>query len=224
MARARGSAITAASGVSTFALLFLLVSAPALAGEVRVQVVDGDGHPVENVAIVIRGLDGDVEHPEPGEAVVDQVDQEFVPPAIVIPVHTRVRFPNNDDIRHHVYSFSEAKSFELALYEGEPARPIAFPNPGIVAIGCNIHDWMRAHIYVVDSPWHGLTDGDGVFEMSGLPVGSYRVEAWHHGLVDERQAADEFALDAGVVAEVEVAVDIEAAPAPRRSPRDRRYR
>lgn len=226
MARWRGSGIARASWQLMAGLGLSLAGATVLAGEVRVQVLDADGEPVEKAAVVVRAIDALPERLAAGQAVIDQVDQEFVPSAIAVPVNTRILFPNNDDIRHHVYSFSEAKSFELPLYEGEPPRPIEFPNPGIVTIGCNIHDWMRAHIYVVDSPWYGLTDGNGAWRVSGLPAGEYqyRVEVWHHGLAEERQTVGEVGLERGGAAEVQAVVEIEAAPVPRRTPRRDRYR
>ena len=84
--------------------------------------------------------------------VVDQIDKEFVP--YVKPVRTGsfVQFPNKDHIRHHVYSFSAPSKFELPLYMGTPAQPVLFDKPGVVKLGCNIHDWMIGYVYVTDSP------------------------------------------------------------------------
>src|SRR5882672_5225476 len=90
--------------------------------------------------------------------VIDQIDKEFVPGVKVIQVGTAISFPNKDNIRHHVYSFSPAKKFELPLYKGVPAAPIVFDKPGVVVLGCNIHDWMIAYVYVVESPWFGKTE------------------------------------------------------------------
>ncbi|MCH8506050.1 MAG: methylamine utilization protein, partial [Ectothiorhodospiraceae bacterium] len=114
-------------------LVLALSGMTARAAQLLVHVQDAEGQPVESAAILVRALDQPREPPSGREEIVDQVDREFVPAAIVVPVNTRILFPNNDDIRHHVYSFSEAKSFELPLYTGRPARPIEFPNPGIVA-------------------------------------------------------------------------------------------
>ncbi|MCC5859312.1 MAG: methylamine utilization protein [Ectothiorhodospiraceae bacterium] len=195
----------------------MLISPGALAGgEVRVTVQGADGAGVEHAAIVLRGPEDAWEPPSDNEATIDQIDREFVPPAISIPVNTRVLFPNQDDIRHHVYSFSSAKSFELPLYKGMPARPIRFPQPGIVTIGCNIHDWMIAHIYVVDAAIHGLTDAEGVWAAADVPAGRYRVEVWHHGLDEERQTTGEIRVEPGTEVDLEVSVEVASRPAPRR--------
>ena len=91
------------------------------------------------------------------DAVVDQVDKEFTPKVNAILVGTSVIFPNHDNVRHQVYSFSPAKRFELPLYAGVPAQPVVFDTPGVVVLGCNIHDWMVGYVYVSESPYFAKT-------------------------------------------------------------------
>jgi hypothetical protein len=119
---------------------------------------------------------------------MDQVHKAFIPAVLPIPVGTEVRFPNNDQIHHHVYSFSRAKSFELPLYKGETASPVVFDKPGIVKIGCNIHDWMSAVILVVPSSFYVMTDREGNFTLADVPSGTYSLACWHersHAKVEE---------------------------------------
>lgn len=201
------------------AVSMLAVGVVANAAELRVTVTSGDEQPVADAAVVLRSLDDSPALPAQPQAQVDQIDREFVPSAISVPINTRVLFPNKDDIRHHVYSFSEAKSFELPLYTGTPARPIEFPSEGIVTIACNIHDWMIAHIYVVDSPWHGVTDETGGWQTDALPAGRYALEIWHHAMADSPRRITEFEWDAQASQHLEARVDIASGPAPRRAPR-----
>jgi hypothetical protein len=98
---------------------------------------------------------------------------------MVIRKNTLVYFPNSDDVRHHVYSFSPAKKFELRLYHGKTAEPVLFDQPGKVALGCNIHDSMVATIYVVDTPYFTQSDQDGLAVLERLPVGSYHLNIYH---------------------------------------------
>ena len=119
--------------------------------------------------------------------MVDQVGKEFVPRVMAIFVGTTVTFPNHDNVRHHVYSFSPAKRFELPLYSGVPAQPVVFDKPGVVVLGCNIHDWMIGYIYVSESPYFAKTASDGKAVISDLPPHVYTVRVWHP---DQDEAED----------------------------------
>jgi plastocyanin len=115
-------------------------------------------------------------------AVVDQINKQFAAQVSVVETGTAVIFPNKDNIRHHVYSFSSAKPFELKLYSGKPSNPVVFDRPGIVTLGCNIHDQMLGYIVVVDTSWHAVADVRGVVVLKGLPAGDYLVHAWSPGV------------------------------------------
>ncbi len=97
---------------------------------------------------------------------MDQVDRQFSPYVLAVHTGTRVLFVNNDSVAHQVYSFSPAKRFELALYHGKPREPVVFDQPGIVTVGCNIHDNMVGYLYVTDAPWFGTTGNDGVWRSA----------------------------------------------------------
>jgi len=101
------------------------------------------------------------------------------PGLLPIVVGTAVRFPNHDQIHHHVYSFSPTKTFELPLYKGEAAAPVVFDKVGAVKIGCNIHDWMSGIILVLPSPHFAVTDSAGHFVLGDMPGGTYTLVAWH---------------------------------------------
>lgn len=113
-------------------------------------------------------------------AVIDQINKEFVPKVAIVEAGAEVTFPNKDNIKHHVYSFSPAKVFELKLYSGVPAKPVVFEKPGIVTLGCNIHDGMIAYVYVVDSPYHTLTDAAGKAKLADIPATDYTLQVWHY--------------------------------------------
>ena len=156
------------------------VAAHAQTSEIVVQVTDSRGKPVVDAVVVAVPADANARTVgRSREAVVDQVGKEFVPRVMAIFVGTTVRFPNHDDVRHHVYSFSPAKRFELPLYSGVPAQPVVFDKPGVVVLGCNIHDWMIGYIYVSDSPYFAKTAGDGKAVISDLPPRAYVVRVWH---------------------------------------------
>ena len=128
---------------------------------------------------------------------IAQADKQFQPQVSVVTRGSTVAFPNRDTVRHHVYSFSPAKRFEIKLYVGTPAQPVVFDQPGIAVLGCNIHDQMAAWVVIVDTPWYGRSGADGRW-LSALSVapGSYRLRTWHPGLPVGVAPADE-ALQVG---------------------------
>ena len=161
------------------ALLFPL-AAQAQAAEIAATVLDEQKRPLADAVVVAVPSDGSLRAASsPREGVVDQVDKEFTPRVTAVLVGAAVRFPNNDNVRHQVYSFSPAKRFELPLYAGVPAQPVVFDKPGVVVLGCNIHDWMIGYVYVSESPYFAKTGADGRALLSELPPREYVVRVWH---------------------------------------------
>jgi plastocyanin len=168
-------------------LLALAPAAHSAAATLEISVVDEQGRPIEDVAVYATPTHG-VEHAGTTaatanaatgpKAIMDQHDMQFVPHLLVVQSGTEVSFPNGDNVSHHVYSFSETKKFELALYKGEVYPPVLFDRPGIVALGCNIHDGMLGYIVVVDTPHFAKTDEQGVALIDGVSSGDYVVAAW----------------------------------------------
>lgn len=174
--------------MQAFKFLLALVSTAAfgaaapsdsLARTVAGQVLDHDGKPVENAVVFVQepATLPPLAASEP--AIMDQFNKTFIPEVLPIAVGTQVRFPNRDQIRHHVYSFSRPKRFELPLYKGEGAPPVLFDKPGVVKIGCNIHDWMSAVILVLPNDRFAVTRADGTFSLPELDAGTYSITAWH---------------------------------------------
>lgn len=110
---------------------------------------------------------------------IEQADREFVPYVSVIQVGTAVTFPNRDPILHHVYSFSPAKPFEIKLYGGKSPTEVVFDRAGVVALGCNIHDWMIGYILVVPTAYFAKSEASGIARLRDLPPGTYEIRAWH---------------------------------------------
>ena len=155
--------------------LWLSAGAKVYALEVHVQDAQGDG--LSNAVVALHGREP-VTAPAETYALVDQVGREFVPYVAAVQVGSWIRFPNSDDIRHHVYSFSPAKRFELKLYHGSTAEPVKFDTAGQVVLGCNIHDSMVGYVYVLDTPYYALTDSRGLVTIDA-PAGQYQLEIQH---------------------------------------------
>ena len=150
---------------------------PSISG----RVTGADGKGIADAVVFVQSPESRTHWPAgvTPMATMDQIEKTFVPGLLPIVVGTRVRFPNHDQIRHHVYSFSRTKTFELPLYKGEDAAPVLFDKVGVVKIGCNIHDWMSGIILVLPTPYFARTDADGHFMLADLPRGKYTVVAWH---------------------------------------------
>jgi plastocyanin len=155
------------------------MAGPGWGASLEVRVLDNRGEPLGNVAIYAVPSSAAAGAPITVEpAVMDQASNAFVPHLLIVQTGTPVLFPNNDTVSHHVYSFSEAKTFELGLYKGNAHPPLLFDKPGVVVLGCNIHDGMLGYIVVVDSPYFALTDSKGKVFLAALPEGNYTVHAW----------------------------------------------
>jgi hypothetical protein len=156
---------------------------------------------------------------------MDQRDQQFAPHVLAVQRGTAVSFPNSDQIRHHVYSFSEPKRFELRLYSGVPADPVVFDRAGTVVLGCNIHDDMIGFVRVVDTPWFATSGEDGVARIEKVPAGRYRAELWHPRLpADAPPAVLELTIGAEEPARLDATLGLGPEPQPdrpRRLLRDR---
>ena len=169
----------------------LAAAVPARAASVELQVTDAGGKPLPGAALFLESKDARAAA-RPG-AVVDvvQVNRQFQPMVSVVTVGTAVNFPNRDTVRHHVYSFSPVKKFEIKLYVGTPTAPVVFDSPGIAVLGCNIHDTMAAWVLAVETPHHGLSGADGRLSLANVPAGSYRLRSWHPSLPPGAPAQDQ---------------------------------
>lgn len=158
-----------------------LISAQAAAAGVTVQVNDTAGKPLADTVVFVDQDGGEAPRlSKPAE--ISQRGLKFMPLVSVIQTGSRVSFPNNDKVRHHIYSFSPAKKFDQKLYSGVAATPQVFDKAGTVVLGCNIHDRMIAYVKVVDSPYFAKTDAAGVARIELPAAGKYKVSAWHYNM------------------------------------------
>ena len=166
--------------------LFLILSSELRAGALEVVVRDLEGDGVEDVVVFADALGKEKSPPssqagtkKSALATIAQRNKEFEPYVTPMRVGTAVNFPNEDDILHNVYSFSKAKKFQLPLYKDSPPDPVIFDKRGPVILGCNIHDWMVAYVYVLETPFFSKTDSTGRATLAAIPEGDYEVQVWH---------------------------------------------
>lgn len=159
-------------------LVLLSCAAAASAAGVTVTVTGADGRPLAGAVVTITEP-GVAAAPVRGPYVMAQQNIAFAPHLLIVPVGALVKFPNFDQVRHHVYSFSTAKKFELKLYGRDETKSVQFGTPGVVAIGCNIHDSMSAFIFVTATPFAAITDGAGRVTFNVPPSGKAVLAVWH---------------------------------------------
>jgi plastocyanin len=185
------------------ALGALLLAGTARAADLTVVVRDNGGKPVADAVVILDAPSSTAARP--GNFTINQKDMKFVPFVLVVPVGSSIDFANLDPFRHHVYSFSPAKKFELKLFGQGEVRPVRFDKVGVVAIGCNIHDSMQAFVQVVDTPFAAKSGADGRVVLRGVPAGKFKFRVWHPRL---RAPANQLVLDVDTAGSPTVPVSI----------------
>ena len=203
----------------------LMLSATLMAtfaSAAQITVTNIDGQPLEDAVVEVYY---DAATAEPSqEQNIYQRNAAFTPHVLTVPTDSYVAFPNQDTTRHHVYSFSPAKVFDLNLYLQETPPPVLFDQPGVVVLGCNIHDHMQAFIVVSDAPFVTKTDATGTLTLPTLPKGEHRLRVWHPRLDDSQQIWWE-----GVISDqdqLEISLELNALPptTPTLSPLQQRFK
>lgn len=148
------------------------------AANLTLNIIDQYGSPLSNTVIELVNVNSVTPAENLPVIIMDQVDKQFSPVLLIAQQGQQVNFPNSDNIRHHVYSFSPTKPFQLKLYSGQPEKPITFDNEGVVVLGCNIHDSMVGYIYVAKSELVYQSDEQGRIELKNviLPI---QLSAWN---------------------------------------------
>ena len=177
----------------------LACATPAHATPVTLTFTDAAGQPVADAVVMLEATAAKPPVKPMATVEISQAKRQFNPQLTVITVGTPVTFPNFDTVRHHVYSFSPVKTFELKLYAGVPNAPIVFDKPGAAVLGCNIHDSMAAWVLVLDTPWYARSDAAGKARIDNVPAGAYRMRLWHAGMSPATEPAPQ-ALTVGAAA------------------------
>ncbi|WP_371866897.1 methylamine utilization protein [Duganella fentianensis] len=161
------------------------------------QTLDGAGKPLADVVVYAEPDSPATLARATGTAQIEQKGLKFIPLVSVIQTGTTILFPNNDRVRHHIYSYSPAHKFDQKLYSGQAAAPQVFDRAGTVVLGCNIHDRMVAYVKVVDTPYFAKSDSNGMVQIE-LPAGArYTVRAWHYNAAGGATAEQPLSLKAG---------------------------
>lgn len=179
----------------------------AAAASLTVEVA-GNGEAVEGAVVSLHSASARAAA-RPMSAALDQRHAEFAPRVLPVTTGSRVAFTNSDDRRHHIYSFSSAHRFELPLDADRQAQSIVFDTPGVVELGCSIHDWMLGYVVVLDTPYFAMTDVDGDARLKA-PPGVYTLQVWHERLDDAADVRTTHQVRVGAGRVERVTLDLEA--------------
>lgn len=171
--------------------LALAFAAPVHAASLVVDLRDASGAPLADAVVSVHATGRATPRPSgfPWGAQIVQQNIQFQPRVLIVATGAAVAFPNHDAVRHHVYSFSKPKRFELKLYGRETARTVTFDKSGTVALGCNIHDAMQGFIRVVDTAWANKSNASGRVVIEGVSPGAAVLTVWHAGARAKNQEA-----------------------------------
>ena len=207
-----------------------LLAGNSFGQSLTVLLLDQNSEPIENAVVeVLLPDDLKAGYQSSGGIAVDQVDKEFVPRVSIVVAGNQVSFPNSDDILHHVYSFSPINTFNIPLYGKEDQAQFSqeFAQSGVVEIGCNIHDWMLAYIYVAETNLSSISNSEGMVSLSGFPAGSFQLKLWHPRLAEtDNSLVVDLELIAGGQTELEFSLELQRERRIRRAPSSskKRYR
>lgn len=171
--------------------LWLTLPVAASAGTFQIKVQDSSGKPLPDAVVFLESPAAKALAKPTTNSEIEQTARQFKPAVSVVTTGSSITFPNHDTVRHHVYSFSPTKTFELKLYSGVPANPVIFDRSGVAVLGCNIHDNMVAWVLVVDTPYFGKTGADGTLTLNNVPNGNYKLRTWHNSLPVGAAAAEQ---------------------------------
>ena len=196
---------------------FLLAAGRGLAGTVDIAITDGDGKPAADTVVTLNGsavTDPAALSRLPGEAIIDQRDETFIPLVSLIRRGGHVVFTNHDHTMHQVYSFSAIKQFEFEIDEGQRSEPVVFDKAGLSSIGCNIHDQMITYVFVSDTPYAALTDVGGRAQIAEVPAGAYRARLWNPRTLPGADVPSPTVTVGGGVARLSASLSLMAAAMP----------
>ncbi|MGQ0659634.1 methylamine utilization protein [Sphingosinicella sp.] len=203
--------------VPCLASALIAAATPAVAADVLIEVRTAAGQPVPHAVLTLYPGGRPTPPARGGAYRVEQRDLQFSPFVLVVPPGSDVSFPNFDNVRHHVYSFSPVRRFELQLFAREQTRSVRFDRPGIVPLGCNIHDGMIAYIHVVDTGLAVRTDAQGRAMLTNVPVGPAVARLWHPYLrAPNNQVQGNWTIQAGRQGQV-ITVNLRPPPRPPRT-------
>jgi plastocyanin len=154
----------------------------------RVFLTPPDSQPVaeadpHHVVIYLDRLDGKERSPTtPHVATIRHTKGPLWPEPMVVALGQPIRFVNQDEVYHRVFSSSETNRFDLGVIKSGESRDHALGSPGIVRVYCSLHPWESGNIFVAPSIRFHTMEPPGRYKIVDVPPGRYRVATWSEAL------------------------------------------
>ena len=152
-------------------------------------IVARDGH-LSNAVVFIKSGFGDRAFTAPTEPlVIDQAGCIYVPRVAAVMVGQPLEFHNSDPEPHNVRGRPEiVRAWNFMMSRQNSSRTIYINKPEVgIAIGCDVHPWMRAYVSAFSNPYFAVTPADGSVTLEPVPPGQYVVGVWHEDLGTQEQ-------------------------------------
>ena len=146
----------------------------------------GEGQSMANIFVSIKsGLSAQNYAPPATPVIVNQEGCAYKPHVFAVMKGQNIIFKNSDGVLHNVHALPDKnREFNLAMpgsMTDAPPRAFKKVEP-MFRVKCDKHPWMLSYAAVMSHPYFSVTGVDGKFEISGVPAGTYEVEAWHEKL------------------------------------------
>ena len=144
--------------------------------------VGSDGKSLGNVFVYVKdGLGNYIYDPPSGPATIDQKSCRYHPHVFGMRVGQTLEILNSDTTLHNIHALPKGNS---EFNTGQPIQGMKTEHKFnakevMVPFKCDVHGWMNAFVGVLDHPFFAVSDESGKFDITGLPPGTYTIEAWH---------------------------------------------
>lgn len=211
------------SRASVFAQVACLASFAAAgsahAATIVAQIKDRNGDAVVNAVVYATPVGVSAPAVKAGTvAQVEQMQFKYEPFVSVVQKGTQMRFPNKDKADHHVKVLSGPQFFEFQIYTKKEPTPVTLDKPGQITLQCLLHNWMNAHIYVVDTPYFAKSSKTGSAVLQDLPAGEYDVTVTHPNVLFPGQVTPAMPRRIKLDATTAQVVDVKFDFVPKREP------
>jgi hypothetical protein len=145
------------------------------------DVLLGAGGALQDALVFVQsGVSGNFPPPKT-PAVLDQVGCHYVPHLVALMAGQPLLIKNSDNTLHNIHPLPKVNTpFNIGMPIKGMTQTKVFTKPEPpFHVKCDVHPWMGANIAVLNHPFFGVTNAQGMVQLKNLPAGTYTVQSWH---------------------------------------------